>query len=402
MNHTRMSQTRMAAATLLLSLMAAGAAPAIAGATEGEAPPDAMGASEARTVDAEIIAADRGWSLDDTVAHLADQERFGELTLRLRERFPDRFSGAEFAAAPAGTSYVHFTGQVPPAAQAMAQESQLDVELAGGRKHTELQLRERSVDVVGFYASRGITDAGSAVLPNGRIAVTVNPGSSGDVPDLPPALRDGVDVEVVAKPVTDDFHTYGGRWIFDTTGGSCTTGFSVDDLFSSDTGITTAAHCNGMDSMVHDDAPSPSSAPFQDQHLGLFGDFEWHTALNHGEFANYYADVGELREVNSVESWGSINVNNTYCVYSRVNGTRTCDQVYSDFVNALTSSGFASSLIATDDLHATNGDSGGPWSYGTEAAGLVKGSQWIWFKTRSTWSVADLLPVGLGVVVMVQ
>ena len=123
----------------------------------------------------------------------------------------------------------------------------------------------------------------------------------------------------------------------------------------------------------------------------------------HVDLAAYYADANpwDFREVNSVET--SPAINGTYCIYSRMQGTRTCDQVYSNFVNSFTfAGGLVSNLIAMDDTYVVPGDSGGPVSYGTEAAGGIRGYQWIWFGWRDIWSPAWYFDSAIGVEVLTQ
>ena len=110
-----------------------------------------------------------------------------------------------------------------------------------------------------------------------------------------------------------------------------------------------------------------------------------HSSPTHHDPAEYYADANDRREVNSVET--SAAVNNTYCVYSRMQGNRTCDQVWSTFVAILTFDGLASNLVGMDDNNAVGGDSGGPWSYSTEAAG-PSSAPWVPFQTHDVWSRA--------------
>ena len=83
-----------------------------------------------------------------------------------------------------------------------------------------------------------------------------------------------------------------------------------------------------------------------------------------------------------------------------MNGTRTCDQIYSTFVVSFSGGTMIASLIATDNDNTSPGDSGGPWSFGTIADGGHRGDQWIWFGWRNIFSRAALFPAALGVEVM--
>jgi hypothetical protein len=333
---------------------------------------------------------------------MAAQDAFGALTEAIERSFPARFSAAEFAEVPDGRSYLRFKGSVPAGAQALAAESGLNVGLTGGRPYTAQELQDRSVAVVEFFAGAGFPEIGSAVLADGTIEVAIN-GQPKPGVGLPVSLQSGVTVRYRDGAVTVNEHTYGGAYIHDS--GGCTTGFVVENLSTGETGVSTAAHCSSSDGIYHYHQPETDDtydAYFEDEHEGWYGDVQWHTTP-HQKLAAYYADANpwDFREVNSVET--SATINNTYCLYSREQGTRTCDQVYSNFVNSFTfSGGLVSNLVAMDDEHAVGGDSGGPWSYSTEAVGVHRGEQWIWFVWRDTWSRAWLFDSAIGVEVLTQ
>jgi hypothetical protein len=59
-------------------------------------------------------------------------------------------------------------------------------------------------------------------------------------------------------------------------------------------------------------------------------------------------------------------------------------------------------LIGMDDYNAEPGDSGGPWSYQTEAVGTVVGWYWAPFGNHDAWSPAWLFDSALDVDVLVQ
>jgi hypothetical protein len=351
----------------------------------------------ALAADVAIIAADTGWSSEATRRHLRNQEAFGDLHDEIVGLFPGTFAGAEFAAAPGGRSYLRFKGPVPPAATALAAESGLDVGLTGFRKYSEAELRARADAVAAFLAGAGYRNAGVTVLAMGGIDVSVMTGVVGVV-ELPPALADGVRITYVDHGVATDHHTYGGAMVTGST--TCTSGFTVESLTDGTTGVTTAAHCTGISTYFQPESVINYPILWRDQHVGLSGDVEWHETPNHTDYAVYYADVNEDREVNSVET--SAAVNNTYCVYSRMLFNRACDQVYSTYSIALTSAGLASNLVAMEDSNAIPGDSGGPWSLSNEAAGSVKGTVWSWFKNRDTWSKAWLFDSAIDVAVLTQ
>lgn len=353
-------------------------------------------ASEA--IDIAIIAKHKSWTLPDTRRHMGDQQKFGDLQEQIESQFPTEFSGAEFAKTPGGKSYLRFRGVVPDAAKSLAAESGLNVDLTGGREFSAEELKSRSVATVRYFADAGYKQVGSAVLADGRIEVVVT-GQPKPGINLPQQLTKGVVVRYVNRDVVVNEHTYGGAYIHGANT-QCTTGFSVRSLITDETGVSTAAHCSGMNHYHQPEGGPAYDTVWEDQHEGLNGDVEWHST-DHLELAEYYADPTDRREVNSVET--SAAVNNIYCVYSRMQGTRSCDDVYSTFATSSTSGGgLVSNLVAMDGDNTVGGDSGGPWSYSTEAVGGHRGDQWIMFNTRNVWSRAWLFDSAIDVEVIVQ
>ena len=355
----------------------------------------------ATAVDIAIIAEQEGWTPAATRGHMTDQDTFGALQVAIEARFPATFAGAEFAEAPGGKSWLRFTGAVPAEARALAAESGLDVGLTGGRSFSATELADRAVAVVRHLVGAGHRPVSAEVLPDGRIEVAASgaatPGSA-----LPPALREGVHVTFADRQVAGNLHGYGGARVNDRDGGDrCTTGFSVEHQVTGETGVTTAAHCDGMDVYEQPWSATSFDFPFQDQHIGTSGDVEWHTTTGHVDVAEYYADgdPADLREVNSVET--GVAANNVYCLYSHVGQNRTCDGVRSTYVVVFTT-GLASNLVGMDDFNAQPGDSGGPWSYGTEAAGSVVGWYWSWFANRDAWSRGWSFDNALDVAILTQ
>lgn len=356
----------------------------------------------AEAIDNAIIARDKGWSLEATRQHMAAQDAFGDLHEQIEAQFPAKFAGAEFAMSPGGRSYLRFKGAVPTAARSLATGSGLNVALTGGRMYSATELQDRSVAAVQFFADAGYQQVGSAVLADGTIEVAVSGQPKSGV-SLPPQLSAGVIVRYASGDVVVNEHTYGGAYLH--ANGGCTTGFVVESLSTGETGVTTAAHCGSSGGIYHYHEPETTEAYdiyFEDEHEGSLGDVQWQSTP-HLDLAEYYADETpwDLREVNSVET--SAAINNTYCLYSREQGTRTCDQVYLNAINSYTfSGGLVSNLVAMDDENAVGGDSGGPWSYSTEAVGGHRGEQWIWFGWRDVWSRAWLFDSAIGVDVLTQ
>lgn len=358
-----------------------------------------MGAKEAALFDAKIIAENKGWEVNATLRHMQTQAQFSSLLDKVAELYPNKLSSAEFAPKPGGNSSVNIKGEVPDSLFNLIDSSGLDVVLNGGRKFSRRELRERSLAILKYLSQLGYTSATSAVRPNGSIEVGVGATATvQDEPVLPYYLGENVKIAVAKGNLTNVEHARGGARV--SGSGSCTSGWAVTN--GSVTGVSTAAHCFGINWYIN--PPSELEADFnlvhEAEHLGLYGDVEWKTAPSHIEPAEFFATSSQIREVNSVET--SFAVNATYCVYGRSSNNRQCDNVYSTWVNALDGLTLISGLVGMDNDNTLQGDSGGGWSFSTEAAGGHRGDQWIWFKMRNVFSRASLFPSALGVSVRTQ
>jgi len=364
-----------------------------------EPPPHAVhDRAESDAIDVALIARQKGWTIEQTTRHMADQERFGDLQDAIEAQDATVFSGAEFATKPGGRSFLRFKGTVPTAAKTLATASGLNVRLTGNRKYSATELGNRATAIATFFQGHGYEQVAVAVLPTGRTEVAIS-GQRRPGVALPLSLRGGTRVRYTDQDVSLDHHTFGGAEV-SSSSSECTSGFSVEHETTGETGATTAAHCDGLDTYLQPLTNISYDFDFEDAHLGLFGDVEWHSTPNHSDLAEYFANVTDQREVNSVET--SSAVNNTYCVFSRQQSTRICDDVWSTIVVQVSGSGIASDLIGMDDRNTVAGDSGGPWSFSTEAAGGVKGAIYLPFGWHDTWSKAWKFDNAIDVDVLTQ
>lgn len=372
--------------------------PATAGAQEDhEDGVEHVDGRTAVTEDVALIAATKGWSLQRTREHLRVQETLSNLLVGLAAEYPASYASGVLATRPGQASVVRFKGAVPPGAAEDIAAAGIRVEIKGAAKYSAGELRDRSTAVIEHLADAGYIDVVTAVMPEGFIDVTVG-GNPGAQPVLPADLRDDVRISLTDGAAGREEHTRGGAQLLNNNSFACTSGFTVTS-FAGVTGVTTAAHCtNGIDEYNPPNGDPDYGLTFEAGHLGLFGDVQWHTSA-HIEPNEFYATSSSIRTVTAVEPWAGIAGNSWYCVYGRASNNRQCDEVYSTFVNAWSGGVLVSSLVGMTDDNTVAGDSGGTWSFGTEATGGHRGDQWIWFKWRNVFSVADLYPVALGVTV---
>ncbi len=381
-------------------------------------------------IDSWLIAEKFGWDLKETKQHLKNQDKFGNLVFKLENKHADTFAGSAMGSRPGEAATVWIKRKTQPQIKEMVQnfmnKSDMKVQIIDQMKYSIAE-QERRMDLISdALEEKGFDGMGAALLPGDVILVSLP--ASEKFPETPmPKNPDnmkfdgnyldpmskkllsekidprGIYLTFTKQPIDVDEHARGGRQVSSSTA-VCTSGFSVERLSDERHGIATAAHCTGIDTF---DAESPEDdfdLFHRGEHCGNHGDVEWKSS-NHFELAEYWASPTDLREVNSRET--SYSVNNTYCVYSRMTGTRTCDLVYSTSVRQKGSKGAcdgvkAKKLVAMDNDNTVGGDSGGPWSFNTEAAGIHKGDKWIWFGTRNTFTKASRLDEALGVRIRTQ
>ena len=362
---------------------------------------DAVGArdkaadtEESTKADVELIAETFGWKVGDTADHMQAQAGFGELINTVSSKYGESFAGAAFAEEPGAASQLFVKGDVPRDVAALVDRSGLKIEIIDGQKYSERELDERAGALTKLLAEVH-PEVSAAVMADGQILLAV-PGEL--KAELPKDLLDGVKIAEGPERLSNlEVDIEGGRRVYATSGGSCTSGFSVRRISDGTTGIATAAHCTGINRIA---VPGPDVAlSHRAEHLGFFGDVEWKTSAE-PEVDNYWASPTQLRDVSMVWPAGSFATNMVTCVHSRVQGTRSCDRIYSTSVSSTVNGRTASNLVATDNDNTVPGDSGGPWSFSTIADGIHRGDKWIWFGTRNVFSKADLLPAALGVEVM--
>lgn len=380
---------------------------------EGDSVPSPDDADDDPEADAKSTAKLLDLSLDDATLLLQQQSDFSDVVTALQE--DNLFMQAEMPSKPNGEFVIKFKNGIPSKHQKAIDDfkgmnknakvknvatklSLKDAEARGERLKKKLEKDEYTHvsysidgDELELTAKKGSKHKNK---DNGKIP----PGRTAEILELSPDDEDTEDlslflVEQDAEDPSGNEHTYGGRKI---SGGGyqCTTGFSVITS-SGTTGISTAAHCTGMNRFDAVPPESDYATSFQKQHNGYYGDVEWHTTP-HWELAEYYALPNTRWPVRNIGY--SISKGQVICGYSRMQGTRFCDTVY----RTSASQGASSNVVAMTNHNTVGGDSGGPWSFYDTAYGIHKGYTTIDGSRRNTWSRVSYLPYALGVRVRTQ
>ena len=263
------------AAGVALALLAAQPAAAT---HDQDGPVNTVDAATAFNNDAALIAHKTGWSLDDTRNHMRFQDALSNLLPKISTKYANTYAGAEMAPKPGEPAVIRFKGQAPPGIAEDIAASGLKIDIQGGSKYTQKEIRDRSTAIARYLASVGYRDVVTAVMPTGFVEVTIG-GSTAPKPLLPQALRDDTRITVIDGPANREEDARGGAWLQDNDANMCTSGFAVTTLGGT-TGVSTAAHCSGLDQYNPPNGDPDFSITFQGQHLGIFGDVQWQTTVD--------------------------------------------------------------------------------------------------------------------------
>jgi len=390
------------AATLVIFV--ASAVPALAqrsdGVTEGmNSVP--LTEEEALARDASSYAADESVSLQEAVRRLQLQEPAGELNAVLTVNERDTFAGAWIQHDPEFRIIVQFTRDA---------EATIAPYIEGGPLADIVEVRTAAVTLADLEAAQAeavhaVRDLGLPVE-----AATIVSENQVDlyVTDLAPIdravdsgdlqLPDYVEVVEVESLSVDDAAIYAGLNL-----STCTTGFSVKNVFTGVRGITTSGHCSNSQSYLG------TSLPMQHQAFGGSFDVQWHTTPGHIPEPSMW-DGGGKRNVTAKKHWQNQMQGQFVCKYGKVTGytcgnivtttfqpndnDHNCGCVYNaNFVWVHNSSGVQLSL---------SGDSGGPWFNGTTAYGITKGHNPAGQYKDAYYMAVNFIETGLPVSVLLN
>jgi hypothetical protein len=304
---------------------------------------------------------------------------------------------------------LYFVGDVPaPVADQVAESGLDDVQLHGGMKYNLAQMAERT-SVVREAASRlGFQEltAGYRVA-NQQITVDlVQPDASPTIEGV--ALAEAISADVTAHGVEIDaddlqvvehsagtvlvesMHGYGGAGLRDDGVRECTSAFVVRRTSDGAEGPLVAAHCEGINRMEENNSSGgvnlTFTAPFVSEHIGTWGDVEWHTS-GHDDFPQFWSSSSELRRVGWRATPFEYMENAYLCKYGRSGGT-ACGYITRPYTEIPVTWGECGcDIIARNMVEVRmerccipwvqGGDSGGPWFYATGAFGITSGGSGV-------------------------
>lgn len=189
----------------------------------------------------------------------------------------------------------------------------------------------------------------------------------------------------------DTADLYGGAKLYDGASFWCTNGFTVQNA-NGVKGTLAAAHCPPVDKWVDwYEGTSTSTLTLKAQHLGEWGDMEWHTSGINETDDFYYRHNGSRRDVEYVKT--NYSVGDPVSGYGRGGPSQWDDEVKVIHV----SQAGAERLVCTKNQNDDYGDSGGPIYNANVAVGIHKGHFDVQDKVRSCFSQTRYVDDALNV-----
>lgn len=353
--------------------------------------------------DLALRAKGKGWTLAEAEADYRVGEALDVITSTLASQHPGVLVVAKRSAVPGGIPTLYIKGPADQFVLDLVANSTIKIDVADFQPYSLDELRARRDRVGDALLAMGFRDfgvgsnpTGGGVIPASVLPRSDAPASTTDVlSNMPADLRSSVEITFADLPGRDTT-SFGGMLVTAGGAGACTSGWSVTQIGTGVTGVTTAGHCSGVDGIVHP-GEGTHTFVFQAEHRGTYGDVEWHTT-NVAEPDDFYASATIIADVISVEDVASMDLGEWVCQYGRFSDDRDCNLEIADTSFQCTIDGVPNdNLVRMNGKTSTFGDSGGGWSVGSVAYGSQKG--WCVNQTYDTFSAASLYDEALGVTV---
>jgi hypothetical protein len=369
---------------------------------------------EAVETDMRLASEQSGIPLDTVKSSIAFQDAFYEYAEKVRARYPDQISDVWVQPVPATVGGIRFIGNAPLALSSAVKERGQgnQILLVGSGKILEQNHADYTRSVCEAVSEMDITNFICEYnVPAGRIDIEIHTPDKATVPNQSDILQsiqqrpnssqlmkkglilspDDIHIEIkisngsVFVPTSrPSGHRGGMKGFKNTEPGSfeflCTTGWSVSDRFSSDTGIVTAGHCEfprgGLDAYGSDNPDL-----YMKRKKVWYGfrtqDAAYYTNLSYSPVTPFfYSDEFDIRPVRHVKNLDKM-IGSTVCRYGRATNFRSCAHGVTS-TTAYMKLGdvwpyLLGPLVRITDDTSSCGDSGGGWSWGTQAWGVHTG-----------------------------
>lgn len=353
--------------------------------------------AESLAQDLALVAEANEWTVAEAALNRKMADAVGDVAEQVAEQFPDIFVGSAVSRDPAGAPTLYVKGPASPSVRQLVAAAGVEIDLVDRLPYSFVELEERQMRLYEALEGQGFREVVTSfdIAREGQLEAAVRRESGTPqsvdsvIQNLPPDLR-GAEVTVTDDALVRYAEAFGGMRVSEfsnASGGTCTSGWSVQRDGSTTTGVTTAGHCFNIDYIHH--GGHTHSLVHQREHFGAWGDIEWKTSST-SEPPEFYASSTELRDVEWVEFHSNFSLNEQICVYGRSRNVRDCSARIADLS---VQCGGADRLVRMNKEVVVGGDSGGGWSWNQTAYGSTVGNCW----GGSVFSVADYYDEALGV-----
>lgn len=348
--------------------------------------------------DLQRFAGERGMPLDKALTEYGWRHTFARAVDQLRTAHPSAFADA--GTGPGQRAWVSFKEAAPRNVQATLaaipvavqvhehlgwSESEL-VTAAQGIHYALLNDSSVAADQVAtdpdtttgaIRVSVGTENGAPVTEMRARVAAAADGGPAASLLRAVPASL-AVTIEVDPQLTSGNDAVYGGGSL-----SSCTAGFPVRrSTNTSQHGLTTAGHCDNYQTYA-----GRSVLTYMAAHEGSQGDMQWHRSTE-AVGNQFYYNTGVRRNAQYV---GSPTPGLPVCKFGQTSGA-TCDEVYK--LNQCR--GVYCGQAMTHRRKAANGDSGGPWYWGTTGYGVHSGYKTYNLLQRDMFTPIQQVHITLG------
>lgn len=346
----------------------------------------------AQEADIVILAEDTNLPVDSVDNAIEFQQAFGEYADELLARYPNQISAVWVEPVPNLKGHIEFVDEVPPELKNDDQRQQGFIltgngEISMTENHLRAELTSEALRDLGYLNSITFFDPVKneihveLKLPEGvakpselELASVVQKRISKTRVKKAAAIiqLDDIylDVTTGSDPIVS-LQSKGGLQLFDRNDRTrrCTSGWSVSG--PNGDGIITAGHCPRYNQYGLPGVGRINMS-FRKNEFGAGGDVAYYTTSPTVAVTNeFYANSTSIRRVTGIQPTNTM-VGKEVCFYGRASNVRRCNhRVDAIRVTIVLSGKTISNLARTDKNTAKGGDSGGGFSYGNTAWGVI-------------------------------
>ena len=197
--------------------------------------PQLQSPDEALAHDLALIAAARGWTVEQAEADFRAAAAVGRIAEQVAANRPDIFVGSVVSPGPGGPPALYIKDPADDFVRGLVAQGEIDVQIVDEQPYSFEELKERSMELHEGLQGQGFTNlsTGFDITAPEVIQATVTrrpglPDAANEILSrLPLSVRDSVTLKVADVPVAVEEHVMGGMQMRYDAVDRCTSGWSV-------------------------------------------------------------------------------------------------------------------------------------------------------------------------------